>query len=142
MTLVELLVFMTIALSFMGGLLPLLHQAARLDAASEEKMAAFFSCQSVIEELRSIDFEDLVAPGSNFHKRGDVYERETNQVPFHTLGGIKHTELKAQELVTLKFGSTGDSSNCYATVELEWNSNRGNKKDPAMKASLSAILYP
>ena len=148
MTLVELVVFMTLTLFVFGGVIPVALQASRLDRAVEEKMAAFFASKSVLEELHRIKFEELTAPGSNFHqqkvkgKRINLYVRTRKNVPFHTRGGLQHTKIKAEERVELVYGSTGASTNCAATVTMEWGTSHGNNRAILLSESVSVVLYP
>ena len=148
MTLVELMVFMTLTLFVFGGVIPVALQASRLDRAVEEKMAAFFACKSVLEELHRIEFEKLTAPGSNFHqqkvngKKINSYVRKRNNIPFHTQGGLLHTKIKAEERVELVYGSTGASTNCAATVTMEWGTSHGKNREILISESASTVLYP
>jgi len=140
MTLVELVIFMTLTLFVFGGVIRVVLQSSRLDKASEERTAAFFFCKSVLEGLHRIPFEDLTASGSGFHKQGvNLYVRKNNDVPFHTSGGARHTVITADELVELRYGSTGESTNCMAMVKLTW---QGSGSSGSLSESASAILYP
>lgn len=148
MSLIELVVFMTLTLFVFGGVIPVALQSSRLDQATEEKMTAFFSCKSVLEKLHQTRFEDLTAPSSNFHqqrrngKKVNLYVRTRNNIPFHTQGGLKRTKIKAKERVELVYGSTGASTNCAATVTMEWGISHGKNRAALISESVSTILYP
>ncbi len=145
MTLVELMVFMSLTLFLLGGVIPVALQASQVDKDGEEKLAAFFACKSALEKLQGTDFDKLTEPGSNFHpkeNKSNIYIRKRNHIPFHTRGGLFHTELKATERTELIYGSTGDSTNCSAKVTMKWKASRGAKKVANIKESAHTVLYP
>ena len=71
MTLVEVVVFMGLTLSIMGGLFTVISTAKRMDHSSEERLAAFFHCKSVLEKLRNADLDILVNAGSFEEGKGN-----------------------------------------------------------------------
>ena len=65
MTLVELLVFMSLALSLMGSMMAVLRQGNAMDANAEERLAASFSGISTLAELNATPFKELVDEEGN-----------------------------------------------------------------------------
>lgn len=134
---VELLVFMSLAIGILAGLFPVVGMASRMTQNTEQDTAAFFHCKSILEELRTRDLEEYIAPKNGFEKQGDgSWMRTVNEVPFHTQGGVKYTKLKATETTTMVPGTRDGIDYYTTTIRVEWKSNRGETQ-----ASLTTILY-
>jgi len=144
MTLVELVVFMSLTFLVLGGVIPATTQSSRLDRASEEKMAALFLGKSVLEELHQVDFAKLTESGSGFNRVGGgsstIWKRERPNVPFFKQGGLLSTQITANELTVLDYGSTGGSKNCAVSVTIGWNRVGGHSG--RISETISTVLYP
>ena len=142
MTIVEVVIFLSLTLSLLGGIIPVAMQAGRVDRAVEEKTAAFFVCKSTLEELHPVKFEDLVSSKTGvWTQQSNGWVRVRNNINFYTRGGPSQTKLFAQEKLRMVYGATGATTNCTATVSLTWVSARGNKQ-VTLKESVSTIFYP
>lgn len=144
-TLVEVVVFMGLTLGVLGGMIPLILQAKRMDARAEERTAACYSARSVLEELRAMPFDELISTESGFKERKNgTYRRVRRNFCFHTKDTVNKgtTRLKAKETITLVPGMTGGASNFYATVTLQWDSYSLPGQDPTVEQTVSQIIYP
>lgn len=143
MTLVELLVFMSLTLSLMGGTMAVLRQGNAMDASAEERLAAGFSCISTLAELNATPFEDLVDEDSEFEELDNGnFKKIRASMNFHTKGGLNPAEMYAKEVIVLRPGTTGDSPQYYATVTLQWNSSSRLGATKKIQERVSTIIYP
>ena len=91
MTLLEVVVFMTLALFVLGGSFPLISRLLYSDRAHEERLAAYNFAQSISEDLRSklaTTGYDSVVDGYPFN--GSFYDRRISNTNFY-----KNVEMKS-----------------------------------------------
>lgn len=142
MTIVEVVVFLSLTLSILGGIIPVAMRTAKVDRSVEEKTAAFYVCKSTLEELHPVKFEDLISPETGtWVFQSNSWVRVRTNVYFYTRGGPTHKDLYAEERLVMVYGNTGPTTNCTATATLTWNSVRAGK-DVVLKESVSRIFYP
>lgn len=143
---VETVVFMTLALFVLGGLFATAQQASRIDALSEERLAAIFACETILEEYRNMKFENLPPPGFNKTRNGRYQKRQANY--FYKRNNPKAPEdLKkgrtyGRQIVTLIPRTSGDIPCYQVQVLIRWDTRGGSYKDPAVSEIVTAMLYP
>jgi len=143
MTIVEVVVFLSLTLSILGGIIPVVMHAARVDRSVEEKTAAFFACKSVLEEFHPVKFEDLTSSKTGVWTfQSNSWVRVRTNVYFTTRGDPTHRDLYGLERVVMVYGKTGPVTNCTATVTLTWKSTRAVNKEATLSESASTIFYP
>lgn len=140
-TLLELLVFMALALMIVAGLVPATLLGNYGDLRNEESLAAFMSCKSTVDALKKIPFDDLVVSGSGFSEDNGRFVR-SRTVTFYKRGSESQADINGTETTELTFGINGLASNCIATVQIEWQTRKGFTSSDTAEESVSAILSP
>lgn len=115
MTLVEILIFMVLALSVLGSSLTLSAQISRMERSSEEILMAFLFNKSVAESLLTSNFNSITDGFAEAETGCYTKTNSTAEFLPHLFG--KHVLILEKE--------TNKDTGAYfkATSKLEWNSS-------------------
>jgi len=139
MTLVEVLVFMFLALAVLGGSFPLLSRLMLSDKANEERLAAFLQAQSGIELLRGKDYADLldgfaverVTPGWT------SYQLQQNPRPIKISGNVPAT----CGIRLIKHQSADYGEYCQTQFEIKWTTRLSSSVWKDNKLIVDGLIY-
>jgi type II secretory pathway pseudopilin PulG len=137
MTLVEVLVFSSLALMVLGGSFPLLSRLMASDKAHEERLAAFMFLQNSAEQLSVVPFESLTngfeeVVGNN----GSRYKKVIASTNFYKTISAKYRV----QLLPKTSSQTGDYY--LALFELRWSTKIGGLPKQKHSTQISKVFVP